>query len=50
MITRFLEVNEIECVTGKGIRGDRFFQYKLGDKGHWLIRSSALADDCLFVR
>jgi hypothetical protein len=27
-----LEVDEIECVAGKGIRGDRFFEHKLAYK------------------
>ena len=28
-----VEVNEIECVAGRGIRGDRFFDYKENYKG-----------------
>jgi MOSC domain-containing protein YiiM len=28
-----LEVSEIECVAGRGIRGDRFFDFKDGYKG-----------------
>jgi MOSC domain-containing protein YiiM len=28
-----LEVEEIECVAGRGIRGDRFFEYKENYKG-----------------
>lgn len=28
-----IERNEVECVAGKGIRGDRFFEYKKSYKG-----------------
>jgi MOSC domain-containing protein YiiM len=28
-----VEVNEIECVTGRGLRGDRFFDFKKNYKG-----------------
>ncbi len=28
-----IEVGEIECIAGKGIRGDRFFDYKENYKG-----------------
>jgi MOSC domain-containing protein YiiM len=28
-----VEVNEIECVTGRGVRGDRFFDFKKNYKG-----------------
>lgn len=35
-----LEVNEVECVAGRGLRGDRFFDYKKDYKGQITFFSS----------
>lgn len=35
-----LEVNEIECLAGRGIRGDRFFDYRENYKGQITFFSS----------
>ncbi|HTX76149.1 MAG TPA: MOSC domain-containing protein [Terracidiphilus sp.] len=41
------EVTEIECVAGRGIRGDRFFDYKPDYKGQITFFSSEVfADVC----
>lgn len=41
------EVHEMECVTGRGIRGDRFFDYKPDYKGQITFFSSEVfADVC----
>ncbi len=40
-----LEVDEIECVAGKGIRGDRFFEHKLDYKGQITFFESEVYDD-----
>jgi MOSC domain-containing protein YiiM len=44
------EVEEIECVVGRGIRGDRFFDYKSDYKGQVTFFSSEVfADVCRAV-
>ncbi len=40
-----LEVGEIECVAGQGIRGDRFFDYKEGYKGQITFFSNEVFDE-----
>ena len=40
-----LEVDEFECVAGRGIRGDRFFDYKEDYKGQITFFSSEVFDD-----
>jgi MOSC domain-containing protein YiiM len=39
-----LEVNQIECVAGRGIRGDRFFEFKADYKGQITFFSSEVLD------
>jgi len=39
-----LEVGEIECVAGRGIRGDRFFDYKENYKGQITFFSMEIFD------
>jgi MOSC domain-containing protein YiiM len=39
-----LEVAEIECVAGRGIRGDRFFDYKQNYKGQITFFSQEVFD------
>lgn len=39
-----IEVSEIECVAGKGIRGDRFFDYKPDYKGQITFFSMEVFD------
>ena len=42
-----VEVTQIECVAGRGIRGDRFFDFKAGYKGQITFFSlEVLADLC----
>lgn len=40
-----LEVGEIECVAGHGVRGDRFFDYKENYKGEITFFSSEVFQD-----
>lgn len=40
-----LAVDEIECVAGHGVRGDRFFDYKDNYKGQITFFSSEVFDD-----
>lgn len=40
-----IEVNELECVAGRGIRGDRFFDYKDNYKGQITFFSAEIFDD-----
>ena len=40
-----IEVPEIECVAGRGIRGDRFFDYREGYKGQITFFSIEVFDD-----
>ena len=40
-----LEVNEIECIAGKGLFGDRFFGYKENFKGQVTFFSAEVFDD-----
>ena len=39
-----LEVNQIECVAGRGIRGDRFFEFKADYKGQITFFSSEVLE------
>lgn len=39
-----IEVSEIECITGRGIRGDRFFDYKANYKGQITFFSTEVFD------
>ena len=39
-----LEVNQIECVAGRGIRGDRFFDFKENYKGQITFFSEEIFD------
>ena len=39
------EVDEIECVAGHGVRGDRFFDYKENYKGEITFFSSEVFQD-----
>ena len=39
------EVNEIECVAGRGVRGDRFFDYREDYKGQITFFSREVFDD-----
>jgi MOSC domain-containing protein YiiM len=39
------EVREIECVAGRGVRGDRFFDYKENYKGQITFFSSEVFDE-----
>lgn len=39
------EVNEIECVAGRGVRGDRFFDYKLDYKGQITFFAQEVFED-----
>lgn len=39
-----IEVDRMECVAGKGIRGDRFFEYKENYKGQITFFSSEVFD------
>jgi MOSC domain-containing protein YiiM len=39
-----LEVNQIECVAGRGIRGDRFFDFKADYKGQITFFSSEVLE------
>ena len=42
-----IEVNEVECVTGKGLFGDRFFDFKDDYKGQiTFFASEVFADVC----
>jgi MOSC domain-containing protein YiiM len=45
----FLQVSEIECIAGHGIRGDRFFDYKDDYKGQVTFFSREVFDDLSFV-
>ena len=38
-------LDEVECVAGKGLRGDRFFDYKSDFKGQVTFFDQAVADD-----
>lgn len=40
-----LEVDQIECVAGKGIRGDRFFEFKENYKGQITFFSSEVFEE-----
>lgn len=45
-----IEVNEIECVSGRGVRGDRFFDYKPDYKGQiTFLSSEVFAEVCNLV-
>lgn len=39
------EVSELECVAGRGVRGDRFFDYKADYKGQITFLSSEVFDE-----
>ena len=41
---RSAEVSSIECVAGRGIRGDRFFDYRDNYKGHITFFSREVFD------
>lgn len=44
------EVGEIECVAGRGVLGDRFFDYQPNYKGQiTFLSSEVFADICQFV-
>lgn len=40
-----ISLKEVECVAGKGLRGDRFFDYKEDFKGQVTFFDQAVADD-----
>jgi MOSC domain-containing protein YiiM len=40
-----VEVNEVECVAGKGLAGDRFFDFKADYKGQITFFSADVFDD-----
>jgi MOSC domain-containing protein YiiM len=45
-----IEVNEIECVAGRGVKGDRFFDYRADYKGQITFFSSEVfAEVCRVV-
>jgi MOSC domain-containing protein YiiM len=45
------EVNEIECVAGHGVRGDRFFDYRENYKGQITFFAQEVFDDvCRLLR
>lgn len=40
-----VEVASVECIAGRGLRGDRFFDYKEGYKGQITFFASAVYED-----
>lgn len=40
-----VELNEVECVAGKGLAGDRFFNFKAGYKGQVTFFAEEVFDD-----
>jgi MOSC domain-containing protein YiiM len=40
-----IEVSEVECVAGRGLRGDRFFDYKPDYKGQITLFSAEIYDE-----
>ena len=40
-----IEVPEVECIAARGIRGDRFFDYKTNDKGQVTFFAAEVLDE-----